>query len=42
MAGRGRRFDEQLVEMQRMWAGEGRGDIGPIGRLHRPGRVALS
>ena len=31
MAGRGRRFDEQLAEMQRIWAGEGRGDIGPIG-----------
>src|SRR6202046_3396508 len=31
MAGRGRRFDEQLAEMQRIWAGEGRGDVGPIG-----------
>jgi alkanesulfonate monooxygenase SsuD/methylene tetrahydromethanopterin reductase-like flavin-dependent oxidoreductase (luciferase family) len=40
MAGRGRRFDEQLIEMQRIWAGEGRGDIGPIGPP--PARVALS
>jgi alkanesulfonate monooxygenase SsuD/methylene tetrahydromethanopterin reductase-like flavin-dependent oxidoreductase (luciferase family) len=31
MAGRGRRFDEQLAEMKRIWAGEGQGDIGPIG-----------
>ena len=31
MAGRGRRFDEQLAEMQRIWAGEGQGDISPIG-----------
>ena len=31
MAGRGRRFDEQLVEMQRIWAGEGQDSVGPIG-----------
>src|SRR5580692_9167140 len=31
MAGRGRRFDEQLAEMKRIWAGEGQDDIGPIG-----------
>jgi len=31
MAGRGRRFDEQLDEMRRIWTGEGSGDIGPIG-----------
>ena len=31
MAGRGRRFDEQLAEMQRIWAGEGRRDIAPMG-----------
>jgi alkanesulfonate monooxygenase SsuD/methylene tetrahydromethanopterin reductase-like flavin-dependent oxidoreductase (luciferase family) len=31
MAGRGRRFDEQLAELQRVWAGAGRGGIDPIG-----------
>ena len=41
MAGRGQRFDEQLAEMQRIWAGEGRGDIGPIGPPPA-GRAALS
>src|SRR6266568_5369658 len=42
MAGRGRRFDEQLAEMRRIWAGEGRGDIGPIGpRSARPGGPEL-
>jgi alkanesulfonate monooxygenase SsuD/methylene tetrahydromethanopterin reductase-like flavin-dependent oxidoreductase (luciferase family) len=42
MKGRGRRFDEQLTEMQRIWAGEGRGDIGPIGPPPAaPGRPEL-
>ena len=42
MAGRGQRFDEQLAEMQRIWAGEGRGDIGPIGPMPaRPGGPEL-
>ena len=42
MAGRGQRFDEQLAEMQRIWAGEGRGDIGPIGPTPaRPGGPEL-
>jgi alkanesulfonate monooxygenase SsuD/methylene tetrahydromethanopterin reductase-like flavin-dependent oxidoreductase (luciferase family) len=30
-AGRGRRFDEMLAEMTRIWAGEPRGFAGPIG-----------
>lgn len=33
MARRGQRFDEQLAEMQRIWAGEGRAGIGPIGPM---------
>jgi alkanesulfonate monooxygenase SsuD/methylene tetrahydromethanopterin reductase-like flavin-dependent oxidoreductase (luciferase family) len=42
MAGRGRRFDEQLDEMRRIWAGEGSGDIGPIGPPPAaPGRPEL-
>jgi alkanesulfonate monooxygenase SsuD/methylene tetrahydromethanopterin reductase-like flavin-dependent oxidoreductase (luciferase family) len=42
MAGRGRRFDEQLDEMRRIWAGEERGDVGPIGPTPaRPGGPEL-
>jgi alkanesulfonate monooxygenase SsuD/methylene tetrahydromethanopterin reductase-like flavin-dependent oxidoreductase (luciferase family) len=42
MAGRGRRFDTQLEEMKRIWAGEGRDGIDPIGpRPVRPGGPEL-
>lgn len=42
MAGRGRRFDEQLDEMKRIWAGEGRPGIDPIGPTPtRPGGPEL-
>ena len=41
MAGRGRRFDEQLDEMRRIWAGEERGTSARLGR-RRPGRAARS
>ena len=42
MAGRGRRFDEQLDEMKRIWAGEGRPGIDPIGPAPaRPGGPEL-
>lgn len=40
--GRGRRFDEQLAELKRIWSGEERGMAGPIGpRPTRPGGPEL-
>jgi alkanesulfonate monooxygenase SsuD/methylene tetrahydromethanopterin reductase-like flavin-dependent oxidoreductase (luciferase family) len=42
MAGRGQRLDEQLTEMKRIWAGEGRPGIDPIGPAPaRPGGPEL-
>lgn len=41
-AGRGRRFDEMLEEMSRIWAGDPRGVAGPIGPGPGPDRSRIT